>query len=209
MDRHRNDARISCRKTEQEISMLQKASISSQPLYVNDVMKAVVAATTAELLSDSASWLSVNNKSINFQYGDKDEISKQMQLLSQGKDTKSTTYPMLCLVMPYAQNKGVEYASTVSLPQIIIATRTGQNESYDKRYTDYIKPVLYPVYKAFLHQLAMVANITNYGDPNHIPHKLTEMPNIQTKDSGLNDYIDALVLTEVQVTFINSQINTF
>ena len=181
--------------------------MANLPVYVVDIMKAAAAATNAALRADVDSYLATTNKNINFQYGDKDEITKQMQLLTQGTTSKNTKYPFIGLVMPFTEKRGVEFYADVTFPRIIIATVTGADEDFNKRYESYFKPVLYPIYYELLNQLMRVPGIViSIADPDHIDHTKMDVPKIIPKESGLNDHVDAIVISNMRLTFRAAQI---
>lgn len=177
------------------------------PVYVVDIMKAAAVATNVSLRADASSYLAVSNKNINFQYGDRDEIIKQMQLLTQSTTSKNTKFPFIGLIMPFTEQRGVEFYANVTFPRIIIATVTGADEDFNKRYDTYFKPVLYPIYYEFLVQLMRVPGIVvAIADPDHIDHTKMDVPKIVPKESGLNDHVDAIVISNLRLTFKAAQI---
>lgn len=159
------------------------------PLYIVDVMSNAADNTNTEIRKDESSYLFVNNKNIQFIYGDRDEINKRLQLLSSGK------YPLIALVMPFKEEVGGEYLNVV-IDSLIFATVTGQSELFSTRYANYFKPVLYPIYYEFFNQLS---HFTVEGDPNSIKREKMDIPRIEpsTSEGFTNDFVDAIVVSNL------------
>lgn len=165
------------------------------PSYIVDIIGAVVTATNTELKSDPASYLSTSGRNINYIYGDRDEINKQMQLLSQGIETKKTKYPLIALVMPFAETEGE--LLQVTIDRLIIATVTPQNMLFPERYEQFFKPVLYPILYEFLKQLTYK---TVESDWLTYPFTKMDIPKVvpSEKDGLVNDFVDAIVLQDLR-----------
>lgn len=168
------------------------------PVYVVDILGAAASNANTELRKDAASYLSVNDKNILFVPGDRDEINKRLQLLS-GSGGK---YPLIALVMPFFETIGGEYLS-VRIERLIFATVTGQAELFSTRYTQYFKPVLYPIYYEFFNQLM---HFTVEGDPNKIARTKADVPRIEPSltEGFTNDIVDAIVISDLSF-LINPQ----
>lgn len=163
------------------------------PVYIVDIIGSAVANTNTVLRSDASSYLSVSDRNIQYIFGDQEEINKQLQLLSQGTESKITKYPLIALVMPFPETIGGEYLR-VDIERMFFATVTGKDELFGTRYVNYFKPVLYPIYYEFFNQLS---HFTVEGDPNTIYRKKTDVPRVVPSGSdGLtNDYVDAIVVS--------------
>jgi hypothetical protein len=177
------------------------------PIYVVDIIGAVVSATEAALKEDPTSYLSTSSRVLNYIYGDNDEINKQMQLLSQGKDSKSKKFPLVALILPLKIIDG-EYWQ-VPMMKLVIATETDGGLLFPDRYTQSFKPVLYPVYYELITQLTYKSN---QSDPANFPPSVTEVPKYvptvqKDKTDGIvNTIVDALVI-EIPNTKFFSPLN--
>lgn len=165
------------------------------PIYVVDIIGTVIAATDAELKLDPASYLITAGKTINYIYGDRDEINKQLQLLSQGSNSKNTKYPLIALIMPFTEVNAE--LLEVTLPRLIIATVTPQTLLFPDRYEEFFKPVLYPVFYEFLDQLT---HVTVENDPANFSFTKMDVPRVvpNEKDGLTNDYVDAIVISNLK-----------
>lgn len=170
------------------------------PIYVVDIIGEVVSAADAALRADATSWLATNDKHITYKYGDREEIITRMQQLTNATYPK---YPFIGLVMPFQESRGasVGYYENVTFKEIIIATVSNKTDDFPARYTKWFKPVLYPIYYEFLNQLARHKNNPGSAEVDTIPHTKQDVPNIVPTDSKLNDYVDAIVITNLQVRF--------
>ena len=166
------------------------------PIYVVDIIGTVVSATDTELKTDPASYLSTSGKTLNYIYGDRDEINKQLQLLSQGNNSKLTKYPLIALVMPFPEVNAE--LLEVTLPRVIIATVTPQTLLFPDRYEQFFKPVLYPVYYEFLNQLT---HVTVESDPATYSFTKMDVPRVvpNEKEGLTNDYVDAIVISNLKI----------
>lgn len=172
------------------------------PVYIVDIVGNAVTNANAVLRANASSYLAVNDKNIQYIFGDQDEINKQLQLLNQGTESKITKYPLIALVMPFPETIGGEYLQVV-IERLFFAMVTGKDELFGTRYSTYFKPVLYPIYYEFFNQLS---HFTVEGDPNSIHRKKMDVPRIvpSAADGLTNDYVDAIVVSELNF-LINPQ----
>jgi hypothetical protein len=169
--------------------------MNRNPVYVVDKIGEVVSATEAALKEDPSSYLSTSARVLNYIYGDNDEINKQMQLLSQGKDSKQKRFPLVALILPLRVIDSELWE--VPLIKIVIATETNENLLFPARYEQSFKPILYPIYYELITQLSYR---TVASDPQAIKPAITEVPRYvpvvqQNKSDGIvNTIVDALVI---------------
>jgi hypothetical protein len=174
------------------------------PVYVVDKIGEVVSSTNDALKEDPTSYLSTSARILNYIYGDNDEINKQMQLLSQGKDSKQKRFPLVALILPLKIIDGELWE--VPLLKIVIATETDENILFPKRYEQSFKPILYPVYYELITQLSYR---TVESDPQAFRASVTEVPKYipvvqQNKTDGiLNTIVDALVIEIQNIKFFS------
>lgn len=172
--------------------------MADSPIIVVDVIGEVVAAVQAAI----GATLPSPNKVILYTYGRSIQILEKLTLLNNSKDLKGTKYPLFALFMDFPENHGGNngYPFTVKFPKISIATLTNSTDDPPKRYNATFKPILYPIYQEFLRQLVRHKNIVG-NDPNTISHIKWDRPGSQPEGSGLNDYIDAIELQNLELTF--------
>lgn len=168
--------------------------IESPPIYVVDVIKEVVQATSQKVYG--------NPLAIDFQPGRSDQILKELLKINQSiaTSTKAGKYPLVALFYDFPQSKTGFYAYSVTLPKLSIATLTNQNDKLLDRMNKTFKPILYPIYYEFLRQLCRHKNVVG-NDPDAFNHNLWERPGNQPEGGNMNDYLDALELQGLQLTF--------
>lgn len=174
------------------------------PVYVVDIIGEVVTATDAALKEDDTSYLSTSGRTLNYIYGDNDEINKQMQLLSNGSGlSKIKKFPLVALILPLRINDGEMWQ--VPLMKLVIATETDANLLFPARYEQSFKPILYPIYYELMEQLTRK---TVAGDPQAIAPDITEVPKYvpvvqkEKVDGIANTIVDALVI-EINNSFFS------
>jgi hypothetical protein len=165
--------------------------MTAAPLFIVDIIGEVVAATAAKLA-----------RPILYEYGRSIQILTKLQLLNDSKTTKGTKYPLFALFQDFPEdNSGNSgYYCTVRFPKISIATLTQSTDPPIKRYAATFKPILYPIYGEFLKQLMIHENIVG-NDPGAIPHVKWDRPGTQPEGANLNDYVDAIEIQNLQLTF--------
>jgi len=168
--------------------------ITQPPIYVVDVIKEVVEKTSLKVYNSTTA--------IDFQPGRSAQILKELQKITQAiaTSTRSGKYPLVALFYDFPQDKGNGYPITVTIPKLSIATLTDNNDKVLDRYAKTFKPVLYPIYWELLRQLARHRNIVG-NDPASFAHQLWERPGNQPEGQNFNDYLDALELQNLQLTF--------
>lgn len=174
---------------------------AAAPIFVVDVIGDVVKAVDTKLFDTL-------NKHILYEYGRSIQILTQLQKLNQSATPaqKNTKYPLFALFQDFPeQNGGSGYYATVKFPKIVIATLTQSTDPVPKRYEQTFKPTLYPIYQEFLRQLVRHPNIVG-NDPGAIPHIKWDRPGTQpegdkTKASNFNDYVDAIEIQGLELTF--------
>jgi len=165
-----------------------------QPPLIVDVFQELVQRTSQVIYNDPAV--------IDFQPGRSAQILTEVQKITNAikADTRNRRYPLFALFYDFPQDKGGTYPTSVTLPKISIATLTNINDPVLARYPKTFKPILYPIYYEFLRQLTRHRNIVG-NDPAAFPHKLWERPGNQPEGQNLNDYLDALEIMNLQLTF--------
>jgi hypothetical protein len=181
--------------------------MTRNPVYIVDIIGTVVSDTDVSLKEDPASYLTLSGKTLNYIYGDNDEINKQMQLLSQGTNSKAKRFPLIALILPLKIKDGELWE--VPNMKIVIATETNADLLFPDRYKQSFKPILYPIYYELMEQLM---HRTVDSDIQAMGPSITEVPKyvpvIQKEkvDGIVNTIVDALVV-EISKTLIFSPFN--
>jgi len=150
----------------------------------------------------------VENKlhmTINYIYGRQSQILRKLQDMNDSINYRDGKYPLLALYMDFPEKRGLGYYSNLVIPKIIIATLTTQTDFPEVRYEQTFKPVLYPIYLEFMHQLSVHPNVIEH-DENAIPH--TKWDRVGTLPIGqdITDYIDAIEVNNLSITVSQSKL---
>lgn len=168
--------------------------MNQAPLYIVDIIGEVVQAADAVLYPKL-------NAHIDYLYGRPTQILTELQKMADASTTKGLRFPLVALFMDFPeQGGGSAYYAEVKFPKISIATLTDFNDSPRKRYQKTFKTTLYPIYMEFMRQLTLHPNIVG-NDPDMFPKFKWDRPGTQPEGSNPNDYLDAIELQNLQLTF--------
>lgn len=175
--------------------------MNQAPLIVVDIIGEVIAAADAALFPTL-------NKHILYEYGRSIQILKELLLLNNGikTETKNSKYPLVALQQPFKELPGNGYYCTVKIPTLTIATLTNSTDPTTKRYDQTFRPILYPIWEEIKRQLVRHRNIVG-NDPAAIQYDgKSDLPGTSpisdgVKGVGNNDYVDAIIIQGLQLTF--------
>ena len=134
--------------------------------------------------------------SINFCYGTLREIVGVLNDLGKAKVKK---YPLIALIEPFSQsvdNSGIHLS-----PRFLIATYTKKTLKADQRLEVNYRPVLFPIYEAFIEQLKTKTRSSG------LPHTLINhfelgRESLSGYDAAtLNDHVDVIEIKDVDLYF--------
>lgn len=150
---------------------------------------------------------SMNDKTINYQPGSTEQITKSLIDLDNSITSKGRKYPLIAMVMPIKEKRGrsVGYYAKVTIPKIVIATISNYPTDdvllrYDVR-NGVFPNVLYPLYYDFLEKCGASPMIIG-EDPNSFEHTKIDYPNIRRLSSETNDWVDYMEISDL-VLIIN------
>lgn len=83
-------------------------------------------------------------------------------------------YPLITLIHPYTDKRDSNLYGYITSPLVHIITNTNSNDWSDDRYNTNFEPVLFPLYKSFIEQLAAHNKISG-NRPQHIEHEKTDL----------------------------------
>lgn len=173
------------------------------PIIIVDIINEVVQAMDVVLFPKLG-------KHLDYQPGRSTQIQTELQKIVTGiiASTKAGKYPLVALFQDIPENRGTSgYYSTVTIPKISIAVLTVNTDPVLKRYDTNFRPTLYPIYREFLRQLCRHRNIVA-NDPNAIPHTKYDRPGSQPEGQNMNDYLDAIEISNLQLTFKETKLCT-
>jgi hypothetical protein len=161
----------------------------AESVFVVDIFKEVVEKTATEL-----------GISINYVPGDAVDIIQNLKDKDSSITLKGTKYVLFALYTPFPERRGEGGTSSlyadVTIRRIAIATLTNQDDETLVRYENTFKPILYPVYEAFLSNFAKSRYISS-KDPNLLTHTKTDMIGHEPI-TGMNDFVDCIYLDNFQ-----------
>lgn len=149
--------------------------------------------------------------SVNFMYGHPVEIVGQLQQMTGIYEAEK--WPLVALFQDFEEKKGdsLSIESSVNL-NIIIAQMTLPTLTSPERYEQTFKPVLYPLYEAFINQVALSGQFSE-REPGLI--KNVKIDHVYWGKKGLygssantfNDYIDAIEIKDLQLKLLTINCN--
>lgn len=148
------------------------------------------------------------DKEINvcFQFGTLREIVDNLNSLTQVNAGK---YPLIALIEPFPQQKGISQIEARLKLRFLIATYTSRELKADERLELNFKPILFPVYDAFIREIKH----SEYFRTEEIKHTLVNHFEIGKETlegydgSVFNDHIDAIELKDMELDIKNKQCN--
>lgn len=178
------------------------------PVYIVDVIRDVVAATSAVLLAQLQTVDPLITK-IWFEYGHRNDIRDRIITYGAG----GTNFcPMVCLFEDYRLKHGEVGITGITNMAIIIIYYTKPDIIRVQREANVFRPVLYPVYLEFLKQLKVSGKFSIY-DETKIIHDQVNRPHwgdpylFKDKDREypLKGVFDGIELNNLQLTtFLNN-----
>lgn len=154
---------------------------------------------------------SMSDKTINYQPGTTEQITKSLNDLDNSITSKGKKYPLIAMVMPITEKRGrsVGFYAKVVIPKIVIATISNYpTDDVLLRYdltTGVFPNVLYPLYYDFLVQCGACPNIEGQ-DPDSFEHTKIDYPNIRRLSSQTTDWVDYMQISNLEL--IINQIKT-
>lgn len=163
------------------------------PIFIVDIIGEIVQAVDTALFTTL-------NKHIHYEYGRSKQILAEIEKLNGSMTLKNTKYPLFALFQDFPETIGSNgYYTTVTFPKITIATLTVSTDPTKVRYDKNFRTILYPIYMEFLNQIPRHRNIV--GNVVDVPGRKWDRPGSQPEGSNLNDYLDAIEIEGLQLTF--------
>lgn len=128
-------------------------------------------------------------------YGTINEISKRLSDKDGGEKEKYQKYPLVALYQPFKENPSEDIRVDYTLPfTIIIVNYSEATNTTKERYNTVFKPILYPIYYAFLGSISILPYF-NTISVDDISHSKTDLPSWGV---GGTYGFDGLILNEHQ-----------
>lgn len=178
----------------------------TSPLYLVDVMIAVVDAMRVEILPAT---VPKTYMTVHYEPGKSNQIIQSLSTLDNTTTLKGTKYPLLAMLMPVPEKRGGEFYSEVIIDKIVIAhlTKTGEGSEpvKDKYASDGVfKRVLHPAEEQFLIQLAKHPNV-NMGDFNAFEYTRMDIPGDVPLTENTNDFVDSIEIRNLKLILTQSK----
>ena len=176
----------------------------SQPVYIVDVFRDVVAATSVSLLTTLQAVDATITK-VWFEYGHRADVNERIITYSkQGVNF----CPMVILFEDYKVTRGeVGYTGITNLV-IMIIYHTKIAATRVQREADVFRPILYPIYNELLYQLKIDGRFSIY-DETKVSHDMIPRPHWGDpdlyKEYPLKGVFDGIEISNLQLkTFLNN-----
>lgn len=144
---------------------------------------------------------------INYEPGTDFNVVKALIEKDNSITQKGLKYPLIALMMPFEDNKGLGNYTFVRIPKIIFATLQDKPMSsilsrYEAGGT--YKEVLYPLVDEFINQLCR-SIYTNSIHRNSFPYKHLDCPCLLPAGEGLNDFLDTIEIHDLEVNIVQTK----
>lgn len=170
----------------------------NNPEYILvDVFEAIASAIAAKLVSN-----------INYQYGYIRELDQTINQMQAADESKSlAAYPILWLMQPFVIQRGIAGAfGRVSDLRLFIINKTDPNWKAKDRMTNNYKPILYPIYRELINQLANTPEIS-YKPVETRDHSFSDIYYWgSSQESVLTNPVDVIEVSNLEID-INNNIN--
>ena len=172
-----------------------------------DIIKEVVAKVNDKLLPQLQTF-DQNIQVIHFEHGHPKEIIETLVQMDQSPEDRYKKYPLVMLFQDFGEDfsdKPGSYLVNATL-QIVIAFHTDKDLKAAERYSNTFKPVLYPIYDELKNQINAHKLIVSQS-AKQIKHRKFDRlywgrEGLYGTSAGiLNDYIDAIEVQNLQLTF--------
>jgi len=169
-------------------------------IYVRDIIKEIVARVELKLIAQLHAF-DASIVQINYQAAPPKEINETLIEWTGSTNYDTKKFPLFGLFQGFGEQKGKEIGlDGVEKITIIIARINDQNLKTDERYENNFKPVLYPIYLEFLHQLFLDKRIMARSE-NDFPHTKIDWPywggTEQQPKNPFNDRMDIIELKDL------------
>lgn len=169
----------------------------NNPEYILvDEIGAVVAAVKVKLS------LSV----LNYQYGYVNELKETLATYDKTATYAVQKFPLVYLVQPFTITRGdYRYFGKANGLEIFIINETVQDKKATQRMTDNFKPVIYPIYRELINQLAKAGAFVE-SVSGRIVHKTTDLYywGEDQQSKMINEVFDCMLINGLNLTIKNN-----
>jgi hypothetical protein len=177
-------------RTKGEVEIVSGAPVGSVPCEVvydcDECLKA------SDLSDGLHSWY---NKSPFYYYGNRNEV-RNLLALKDKKITGRAKYPCIILEQPFTEV--LEYGRTNTTLRFLLATKTDDSMTYQKRYATNFKNILYPMFDEFISAMKRSENVYT-----HVIKSKTDVPFYSEEEIVANDFWD-IIDVKIEINFIEN-----
>lgn len=153
------------------------------------------------------------DRDVYFDYGKLREVSRKLTQKDLGVTTGNKKYPLIWLVMNYAETYGNSDFCTLEDITIMFCMLTEPQLTTQQRIAKNFIPTLYPIYDEFLVQIDESGYFDNTGLSGY-EHQKIDCPfwnedMLKGDYNQFNDYIDAIQLRKLKLSVNESVCNRF
>lgn len=183
--------------------------MTTEPVYIVDIIEEVVAATSAAILATiqenetTALELPSLIQKVSYHKSSFKELIVTLAQADPSDVGRFNKYPLIYLMRDFKEARGrlAGVYAEVNL-RIIIIHQTESTYKITDREAKVLKPVLSPIYYEFMHQLFLHPMINVGPDEDGIPHDYwfrAYWGSVQQSDgkNALNDYVDAIEINNL------------
>lgn len=170
----------------------------TEEMTIVDVMQEIVASMQVKDPANPDEFIA-----LNYQPGRSAQILQIVSTQSLSAEHKDLRYPLIAMLMPIREPKGLGASSVVRIDRIIIACLTDSNKSVLERYAvdETFKTILYPCYNELLNRIALSTRV-NGQDPAMFPHTKMDMPGNKPINAETNDIIDCIEILNLEIPLL-------
>jgi len=180
----------------------------SYPKPIVEMIQDVVTATSAVVLPTLTAE-DANITFLNYMYGHPVEVMNVLAEMERSEEYRAKKFPCIILFQDFTESMGtVGPHYTRATLNIAIAHATRPDIIASERYTSSFKPILYPIYEAFIKQIALYNRFeVRYRDVRNVEHQKIDRlfwgkNGTNTGNQGI-DYLDAIEIQNLTITIKN------
>lgn len=149
---------------------------------------------------------SLDLPNLNYQYGKLEEINEMLIAYTKTTEFAAQKFPMIWVFTGFKITRGnVRFFGETSDLRIFIITGSAQADKSVNRIEKNFKPLLYPIYREFLRQIAKSQVFTDYL-PDTITHSVKDYYFFSQDGakSVLTDAVDCVEISNLKLTIKNN-----
>lgn len=172
-----------------------------QPVYIVDIFRDIVAATSAVLLTDLQA-VDPLISGVHYDYGHYNDVRER--LVAKDQSAKTEKYPLVVLFEDYKISHGQVGLTGIASLKLIILYISKKDITRQQRETNVFRPILYPIYNEFLRQIKLSGKFM-VASVDQIKHDQINRPHwgdpelYGNKGYLFNDVLDGIEITNLEL----------